>query len=62
MSEMMNKITIDHDTCRALAQFCKRSNFDRVREFSENEEEAWRMLEALRVLRSELGRSGYNPR
>lgn len=58
----MNTIKLAHDQCRALAQFCKRTNIARVREFSSSEDEAWSMVEALRVLRNELSRAGYNPR
>jgi hypothetical protein len=58
----MSTIKLDHDKCRALAQLCKRSNIDRVRQFSQDEEEAWAMIHALRALRSELSRAGFNPR
>jgi hypothetical protein len=58
----MNTIKLDRDQCRALAQLCKRSNIDRVRQFSEDDEEAWTMIDALHALRGELCRAGFNPR
>ncbi|MGO4569070.1 hypothetical protein AB4Z52_29485 [Rhizobium sp. 2YAF20] len=56
----MNKIAIELDDTQAeaLAQFCKRSFIDRVRPFSEDEEDAWRMVYAIQEFACSARKSG----